>query len=73
MKNQSQQAFVINELKKKGYITRNECLGNYISRLGAIILDLKNKGFKFIADYHTTAKGKDYVYKIDNPEILKDY
>jgi len=73
MKNPTQQTFVINELKRKGYITRNECLRNYISRLGAIVSDLKSLGFIFQSNYSTTEKGRDYVYFIKNKEILKEF
>ena len=37
MLNQTQKQFVIEQLREKGSVTRNECLRNYISRLGAII------------------------------------
>ena len=46
-KKQSQKTFVKQELAKHGFITRNKCLRNYISRLSAIIFDLKDKGFEF--------------------------
>ena len=43
----SQKEFVINELKLHGFITRNKCLRNYISRLSAIIFVLRDEGFEF--------------------------
>jgi hypothetical protein len=46
------------ELKYKGYISRNECLKNYISRLSAIIYDLKEEGMEF----ETKKVGGDYRY-----------
>lgn len=61
MKNTQEQR-VTNRLLKVGSITRNECLGTYpcISRLGAIICDLKQKGW----DFETKDTGKDYVYTV---------
>ena len=44
MANLTQKQWVLNRLETNGYITRNECLRNYISRLGAIIADLKKDG-----------------------------
>jgi hypothetical protein len=50
--------FVKKALKNKGFITRNECLREYISRLGAIILVLKHEGYHFRTE---RVKG-DYKY-----------
>lgn len=60
MKNQKE--WVKKQLEEKGFITRNECLKNYLSRLGAIILKLKKEGYDFTAEYQKTPNGKDYVY-----------
>lgn len=60
MKNLSQEKIVLEQLDKFGEISRNWCLRNYISRLSAIILDLKEKGFRF----ETERRGGDYVYKV---------
>lgn len=49
---------VVKRLKAFGRISRNECLRNYISRLGAIICDLTKEGWEFDAK---NVKG-DYVY-----------
>lgn len=58
--------FVTDRLDEKGEITRNECLKNYISRLGAIIAVLKERGYVFLTEYRETitpfGTGKDYVY-----------
>lgn len=48
------------KLKRDGFITRNECLNQYISRLSAIILILKNQGWEFAAG---KVKG-DYKYTV---------
>ena len=74
MKNQTQENFVINELKKNGFISRNLCLQNYITRLGAIICDLKKEGFNFSSGYVKTGYlivGKDFVYHLENKDILQ--
>ena len=67
MLNNSQISWVKKELKEKGEISRNKCLRNYISRLGAIICYLKKKGWEFKAKYIEVNTGfswgaKDYVY-----------
>jgi hypothetical protein len=61
---QKQEDWVKEKLFEKGYITRNECLAEYITRLGAIINRLKKKGYGFEAKYVKTPYGKDFVYKI---------
>jgi hypothetical protein len=64
----TQKQWVENQLIKNGKITRNECLRNYISRLGAIISMLKDDGYKFEIGYVEVetpfGKGKDYEYRI---------
>lgn len=69
MKNRTQKEWVVKQLKDKGFITRNECLKNYISRLGSIIWNLKNEGWEFDAKYvnFTTPFGrkvKDFKYEV---------
>mgnify|MGYP007100050675 CR=1 FL=1 len=49
------------KILRDGFITRNECLRNYISRLSAIIYTLEKQGMKFI----TEEKGGDYIYKLN--------
>lgn len=60
MKNPTQKERVVKRLLATGQVTRNECLRNYISRLGAIICDLQAEGWEFTAEYDDK---KDYVYK----------
>lgn len=60
MKNKSQKERVIKKLLADGEITRNQCLKNYISRLGAIICTLKSEGW----DFETKNVKGDYVYKV---------
>ena len=68
MLNMTQKQWVKNQLIKNGKITRNECLRNYISRLGAIISMLKDDGYKFETGYIKVetpfGTGKDYEYRI---------
>lgn len=59
----SQKERIEKRLYQVGKITRNECLRNYISRLGAIICVLKEEGWEFETK---NVKG-DYVY------IVKTY
>ena len=66
MTNQTQVAWVKERLYTDGYISRNECLRNYISRLGAIINHLKKEGYLFTGEYKKTTNGKDYIYKMIN-------
>lgn len=71
--NKNTQIEIIKEqLKETGCISRNWCLRNYISRLGAIIYDLKQEGYEFNGKNVKTEYGKDYVYyKVDKQEQLK--
>ena len=72
MKNQKQ--FVLKKLLEDNFITRNHCLRNYISRLGAIMCDFKNEGLKFNTMYNEG----DYVYYVSRQsgklkQLLKKY
>lgn len=60
MKKPTQKERVVGQLQKNGYITRNQCLRVYITRLSAIILDLRNEGWDFKAE---DDKG-DYKYTV---------
>ncbi len=65
----SQKQRVIKRLKETGQITRNECLRNFISRLSAIILELKKDGW----DFETSEVDGDYIYKVfQTPRMVKD-
>lgn len=64
MTNATQTEFIKAELIRKGEISRNFALRNYISRLGALIYNLKQKGWVFECEYIKTAHGKDFVYKL---------
>lgn len=61
----SQEERIIYKLRKDGFVTRNEALKNYISRLGAIICELKKQGFIFDEPkYIKTKNGRDYRYDL---------
>lgn len=64
----TQKQWVENQLIANKKITRNECLRNYISRLGAIISMLKEDGYEFDTEYVEVktpfGKGKDFQYTV---------
>lgn len=60
----TQEERIINKLFKDGFITRNEALQNFISRLGAIICDMQTKGWEFEAKFIKTDTGRDYIYRV---------
>jgi len=61
MLNQTQQSWVIAQLKRNKKISRNHCLKNYISRLGAIIKRLEYSGWVFKKGY---TENFDYEYHL---------
>lgn len=66
MRKLSQKQRVLRRLKEIGKVTRNECLNTNprITRLGAIICDLKKDGYKI----EGREEGNDYVYTADIPK-----
>jgi hypothetical protein len=69
MLNISQKEFAKRSLLSKGEVTRNQCLTQYISRLGAIMCQLKKEGWEFETFERDNikpdgSKGKDFVYKL---------
>lgn len=66
MLNETQKKFVIDELKRSGSVSRNYCLRNCITRLGAIICTLKKEGWDLVGKYveyeTNNGKHKDFVY-----------
>ena len=65
MKKKTQKERIISKLIKDGYVTRNEALKNYISRLSALIFSLEKEGWKFSAK---DMPDGDYKYEvIENP------
>ncbi len=77
----SQKNRVVGQLLANGYITRNQCLRNYISRLSAIIQVLEEEGWQFSTkddkgDYvYTVIKCplRKIVYKLSNGETIEKY
>ena len=61
MLDNTQRQIVINRLRQTNQISRNWCLKNYISRLSAIILDLKHKGWVF----KPKRDEGDYIYILE--------
>ena len=65
----TQRKWIVARLKECGEISRNECLRNYISRLGAHVLSLKSSGWNIVGGYRVVRNdggnvvSKDYVYK----------
>jgi hypothetical protein len=55
---------IIEQLEYKGFVTRNWALSQYISRLGALIYDLRKEGWEFTQEYTKTPYGKDYTYTL---------
>lgn len=66
MEKETQIVFILKQLKEKGQISRNLCLKNFISRLGARMLDLKNEGLI----YTTERLNGDYLYKVKGQKRL---
>lgn len=64
MKHKTQEKQVIEVLNEWGEVSRNWALQNYISRLGAIICDLKGNGWEFDPYFKTIGNSKDYIYKV---------
>ena len=66
----TQEKKVLEKLLADGRVTRNWALQSYITRLGAIIYNLKSAGWDIDARYERThggyGKGKDYVYVLIN-------
>ena len=75
----TQKQWIAKQLLENGSITRNKCLRNYISRLGAIMANLKEDGLEYTAGYKgvETMFGpkRDYEYTVvlneKTIEILK--
>lgn len=66
MLNKTQESIVVKQLMETGKVSRNWCLRNYISRLGAIICNLNKDGWEIVGEYVKTEHGKDFVYTAVN-------
>lgn len=70
-KNQTQKEKVKEHLVKYGYVRRNWALRNYISRLSAIVYELRDEGWTLKGDYVDTKNGRDYKYELIS--LPRDY
>ena len=62
---ETQRVWIIEQLMTKGYVSRNECLANYISRLSDIIFRLKQKGWTFRTEkIYSDAKHYNFFYHV---------
>jgi len=68
----SQVELIRKQLIENGSISRNWCLKNFITRLGARIDDLKREGMKINGKFVKTDFGTDYVYTLIKPEPVKE-
>ena len=69
----SQEQFVIDCLRARGEVTRNEALRNYISRLGAIIYNLNREKWVIKGEYRKYSGGKDFVYTLISEPPKSNY
>ena len=66
----SQKTLVLKQMRETGFVTRNWCLQRFISRLGAIVCDLKKDGM----DIEASHKDGDYEYRLlDKPKEVIEY
>jgi len=63
----TQKQRIIGVLKERGEISRNQCLKNFISRLGAYIIVLKKEGW----DFDHIDAGNDYIYRVTKSPYIK--
>lgn len=69
-----QEQFIIDQLKLNGSISRNLCLQERITRLGAIICTLKKEGWNFETKYVKENGGNNfYYYVIKSPLKIITY
>lgn len=70
----TQREWIKNQLLDHGQISRNICLGRWITRLSGHIYAIKDKNPHWIIEAKTvkTLNGSDYIYKLINQDkILK--
>ena len=60
----TQRNWVEERLRDTKRVTRNEALGRFISRLAAIIADMKRDGWDIEGDNLKSLTGTDYVYRL---------
>ena len=62
---ETQKDIIKKQLNEFGFVSRNWCLENYITRLSAYILDFKKEGLDFEAKW----VNGDYVYYIKKEPV----
>lgn len=71
--NSTQIKKIQDHLLENGSVSRNWALGQFITRLGAIIHHLNDNDWVINGKYVKTERGKDYVYFLDKAPIRKIY
>lgn len=56
----TQKQRVIDQLNEHGFVSRNWCLSQYITRLAALVILLKGEGWELVGE----ERGGDYCYKV---------
>ena len=69
MKKPTQRNWVEERLRDTKRVTRNEALGRFVSRLTAIIADMKRDGWIIEGDNLKSLVGNDYVYTLISEPI----
>jgi len=62
--NNTQLKIIEDRLVDKGRVSRNWCLQNYISRLGALIHILKKEGYVIEGHFENVGRGRDFIYRL---------
>lgn len=70
-KTRSQKEWVISILNREGKISRNFCLQNYITRLGALVNLLNKEGWVITGGYEGKSLGRDFVYRVEKSPYKK--
>ncbi len=65
----TQRNWVEERLRDTKRVTRNEALGRFVSRLAAIIADMKRDGWVIEGDNLKSLVGNDYVYTLISEPI----
>lgn len=65
-----QERWIKQQLRENGRVTRNEAVRNYITRLGAYIVDLKHAGWKIKKGRYTEDR-RDFVYELESAPIIR--
>lgn len=70
----SQKQKILKILREQGEVSRNTALQMFITRLGAIINDLKKEGMNIEGHWDITERGRDYKYVLlDKPKKIEEF